>query len=217
MVPVDAPAAARTAAVTITPARAGSPQPALALARRLHDTVVQRLSGLAYLLAAEDGGMTAEARAHCRAEIGAALAELRETLQTAAGAGPGEAAEARTLDAELAAMWDRHPRVQIEWRDPSGVLAGGAPSVLAACLAEGLRNARKHAAPEHVRVTIARDGGLLTAVVANDGAGADGGGGTGMGLRLLGIEASLLGGVVESGADAREGWWRMTLILPVAP
>jgi signal transduction histidine kinase len=216
MVPVEAPALARPATAVVTPAHAAVRQPAVALARRVHDTVVQRLAALSYLLAAGDGGMTADEREHCRGEVGAALGELREALQLAEACEPASASESHTLDAALAAMWQAHPGVQVEWQDPDGVLAGGAPPVLTACLAEGIRNACKHADPAHVLVTIARDQELLTADVLNDGVGAGRGGGCSMGLRLLGIEASLLGGVVDSGADAREGWWRMRLILPGA-
>jgi hypothetical protein len=52
----------------------------LELARRLHDTVAQRLAGLSYLLSASEP--CPEALAFCRAEVDAALDELRDALTT---------------------------------------------------------------------------------------------------------------------------------------
>src|SRR4051812_24315547 len=46
----------------------------LELARRLHDTVAQRLAGLSYLLSMPERGQ-ADALARCRAEVDAALDE----------------------------------------------------------------------------------------------------------------------------------------------
>jgi two-component sensor histidine kinase len=66
-----------------------------------------------------------------------------------------------------------------------------------------------------VRVQVARSDGTFVLEVRNDGARPGSRGtGTGMGLRLVAVEALQRGGVVEFGLE--EGAeWRVRLVLPV--
>ncbi len=87
-------------------------------------------------------------------------------------------------------------------------------------LAEALRNAAKHAAPERVDVVVQHDGDTFSLEIRNDGVLADGasGPGAGMGLRLAAFEALQHGGFVEFGADkaSEPPGWRVRLVVPVA-
>jgi signal transduction histidine kinase len=195
---------------TGSPPAPGPPASALAFARQLHDTVVQRLAGLSLLLESERE-LGADGRSRCCHELDAALSELRLGLeQMVAGppdSGPG-------LQDEFAALAQEHPDAQIDCSQACALF--GDPTVRA-FLAEGLRNARKHARPTRVLVTLDRGEQTLMITLRNDGAGIRGRGGCGMGLRLLETEASLAGGLVDSAPDEEEGWWRLRLILPAAP
>ena len=75
-------------------------------------------------------------------------------------------------------------------------------------LAEGMRNARKHAHPDHVRVRARGEAGTLETSVINDGVR----GGhrertsrPGVGLQLAATEAALGGGALEYGAEGPDG------------
>ena len=104
------------------------------------------------------------------------------------------------LGLELAPGWER-VAVPPE-------LEGLAQSVLA----EAVRNARKHANPSRVRVTISREDEVWMLEVCNDGADRRTGR-TGMGLRLAALEALQAGGIVEFGGQ--DGTWRVRLAVPL--
>jgi signal transduction histidine kinase len=78
-----------------------------------------------------------------------------------------------------------------------------------------LQNIDKHARPSQVRVRVGRTDGTFVLEIRNDGVGLepDGARSTGMGLRLAGLEALQLGGVVEFGRE--NGEWRVRLVVPV--
>jgi two-component sensor histidine kinase len=80
-------------------------------------------------------------------------------------------------------------------------------------LAEGLRNAHKHAKPSSVRVRVGRLDGAFVVEVRNDGAQASSPRGAGMGLRLAAVEALQRGALVEFGPDG--GDWRLRLVVPL--
>ena len=81
-------------------------------------------------------------------------------------------------------------------------------------LAEALRNAHKHARPEHVSVIVAAADGAFTLEVRNDGAqSAPRGPGAGMGLKLAALDALQRGGVLEFG-PGEAGEWRVRLVVP---
>jgi two-component system sensor histidine kinase DesK len=212
MVALDHATGSFAGAKLAAPGAAGSRPIALELARRLHETVVQRLAGLSVVLGSEST-LDAVERRRCRSEVLAALDELRACLEETVGADqPVEAAA--TVDAELRELCAAHPAAHVDVSAARELLAADPDPLVASVLTEGLRNARKHASPSRVQVEIARDAETVVVVLRNDGVHAHGERGCGMGLRLLGVEASLSGALIDSCADEREGWWRLSLILP---
>ena len=81
-------------------------------------------------------------------------------------------------------------------------------------LAEAVRNARRHAHPTCIDVSLARLDDTLVLEVINDGAGEPGARGMGLGLRLASMDAAQYGGVVEFGRRD-PGQWRVRLVVPV--
>jgi len=183
----------------------------LELARRLHDTVAQRLAGLSYLLATSENGRV-ETVDRCRAEVDAALDELRDVL-TSVGAAPQRDARGGVL-AELRLLQTHHPGAAFDVPLPE-IMAVEPRSLVSAFLAEGLRNVRKHASPARVAVTVACDVDVVSIAIVTDGVRSRRGPSCGAGRRLLEVEASLCGGLVES-APAARGHWCQRLILPAA-
>lgn len=196
-------------AAALSPPSATPRQPALALARRLHDTVVQRLAGLSLVLGG-DQQLDELDRTRCRDEVLAALDELRDSLEEVLTGASGDAA---TFPEEHAAMSREHPRAAI---DCTAVLPLLDEPLVDAFLAEGLRNARKHARPRIVHVTVAGDEEVTEITLRNDGVARDGSRrrGCGVGVRLLETEASVAGCLVDGGPGTQEGWWTLRLIMP---
>lgn len=184
------------------------------LAREIHERVLQRLFGVSLVLSATTP-LTDEQRERCRTEMQEALADLRIALERPLGAISKETGT--TLRAELARI-GRETGLPIELRWERGVevppeLEGIAQSVLA----EALRNASKHAAPERVEVLVARDADTFSLEVRNDGVEGPGSAqSSGMGLRLAGFEALQHRGLVEFGPDESCGW-RVRLVMPLEP
>lgn len=186
-----------------------TPSIPLGVARYLHDTVVQRLSGLSFLLAADEEAVDVD---QIREEIAGALGELRVGLEESCSGGaepprPSMAGEIKKLmhdHAEARLAWDRDSLDDLRRHQP----------LVETTIAEGIRNAREHAAPTQVVIELDRGEEATTVTVRNDGVGELGGGGCGMGLRLLAMEASLAGGLIEANPDEEDGWWRLRLILP---
>jgi nitrate/nitrite-specific signal transduction histidine kinase len=186
--------------------------PGVQLARRLHDTVAQRLAGLSYALSAEQLSGE-EAVVLCRVEVEAALRELREALVSAPStpAFPGTAGdvakEIRQLRCDFPQLDLRCPLDEVLQNEPAGLVTS--------FLLEALRNVRKHANPTVLTVDVRHDVDVTTITVTNDGVGARRGPSCGAGRRLLEAEASLHGGLVDSCALG-SGRWQLRLILPVA-
>jgi signal transduction histidine kinase len=182
----------------------------VALARRLHDTVAQRLAGLSYLLAHGDDP-TADTLLRCRAEVNAALGELREALASVT-AGRRDGDDRAELETQLRAVRERFPDARV-MVDLTGVLEAQPSGLVRGFVAEALRNVCKHASPRVVTVAVQDDGDLLSVVVHNDGVRTCAGPSCGLGRRLLEVEASLCGGLVESTPLGGEEW-RQRLLLP---
>ena len=185
----------------------------IALAREIHERVVQRLFGISLVLGSERDLSDAE-RARCAEEMQAALADLREAL--AARSPPPHPQGGPRLADELRRL-GRHYEdlpLEVDWR-PGIEVPDGIDSLAQSVLAEALRNAQKHARPRRVSVEVDRTDGTFLLEIRNDGVSADSAGarGTGMGLRLAGLEALQLGGVVEFGAE--DGEWHVRLVVPV--
>jgi len=78
-------------------------------------------------------------------------------------------------------------------------------------VAEGVRNARKHADPTRVAVKASVESGYVWITVQNDGI-RPAAGDPGIGLRLLELDADQLGGSVTT--TRLEEKWEVTLTLP---
>jgi nitrate/nitrite-specific signal transduction histidine kinase len=193
---------------------AAAEMPAVApvqLARRLHDTVAQRLAGLSYALSAEQLSGE-EAVVLCRVEVEAALRELRDALVSApsAPALPGPGGDVAN---ELRRLRRDHPQLDLPCQLDE-VLQHEPAGLVSSFLLEALRNVRKHAKPTVLTVDVHHDVDVTTITVTNDGVGARRGPSCGAGRRLLEVEASLHGGLVDSCALGSDRW-QQRLILPV--
>ena len=182
------------------------------LAREVHESVIQRLFGI-QLVFSSQAELSPAARERIAAELQAALVDLRRALQRPLGRSAPETHT--TLLEEVA-------RLRREHRDLGLVLTRGSERVSVpraleplaqSVLAEAVRNAHKHARPTRVEVSLeCRDGALVLDVV-NDGV-TGRPRQTGMGLRLAGLEALQVGGIVEFG-EREPGWWRVRMAVPV--
>jgi signal transduction histidine kinase len=180
------------------------------LARELHERVVQRLFGVSLVLGA-DSELSDEARQRCADEIAAALADLREALSRPLA--PPTLDTGATLRGELARL-GRHYKdlpLELDWQEGVEVPEEVEP-LAQSVLAEGLRNAHKHARPSSVRVHVGRIDGTFVLEVRNDGARPETRG-AGMGLRLAAVEALQRGALVEFGPEG--GDWRLRLVVPL--
>ncbi len=80
--------------------------------------------------------------------------------------------------------------------------------------AEAVRNVRKHAHARAIRVRVARADGLVVLEVENDGvAGERHAAPPGVGLRIAGLEAMQVGGLLEFG-EREPGRWQVRLAVP---
>jgi signal transduction histidine kinase len=188
----------------------------IALARHIHERVIQRLFGVS-LVVGSGRELSAEERQRCAAEIQAALADLRATLsQPLAPALP--ATGTATLREELDRLGRHYGALELDvtWELDEPLPAELEP-LAQSVLAEALRNADRHATPASVRVRVGRVDGAFTLEVRNDGLRAQNGDdparAVGMGLRLAAFDALQRGGVVEFGPEGPE--WRVRLVLPL--
>jgi signal transduction histidine kinase len=207
-VPLAADAASASYAHGSVVPETRAPVRALAMAKRLHDTVAQRLAGLSLVLAADNRPFDTDERERCREEILAAMRELRAGLEDALD---GACTPLRSVEQEVEELRTACPGVRIEWSKKDGS-PDRSDALTDALVAEALRNARKHAQPSEVHIERTSDAETVTVTVRNDGVRA-GRTGCGIGLRLLEAEAAMAGGLVDSGPEDG-GWWRLSLILP---
>jgi signal transduction histidine kinase len=178
------------------------------VARDLHDTIGQTLSGLS--LAAAAGQLDQVRR--LADELGRELHEVAVRLRPTALDDIGLAAAARVL----ADDWARRTGVAIEFQ-AVGLGAGRLPAEVETALyrvvQEALTNAAKHAAARRVAVVIGRRAGTAVAVVEDDGAGFDPdvartpapGRRAGLGLAGMRERVGLLGGTVEVESQPGQG------------
>ncbi|MCW3014864.1 MAG: hypothetical protein JWO02_1956 [Solirubrobacterales bacterium] len=193
------------------------------LAREIHDGVVQRLFGVSLVLASGQA-MDAETQLRCAEEVQAALEELRTAVQRPLGR--AARVTASTLREEIghlrAAAAEEPDGPEITLNDPDDALStlpADGEALAQSVLVEAVRNARKHAKPTRIDVSLTLHEDALVLEVANDGvqAGANGRRAgapmTGMGLRLAAFEALQVGGVVEFG-KRDGGRWVVRLVVP---
>jgi signal transduction histidine kinase len=183
------------------------------LAREVHERVTQRLFGVSMALGVERP-LPDEDRERCRAEIEAALGDLREALIGSAGTSLMDLQEG-TLRSELERLGRQYKNLplKVDWGEDADVPEKLEPLAVSV-LNEALRNAEKHAQPSEVRVTIDAPDSAFILEVRNDGLPPDGESPSGsrMGLRLASYEALQRGGMLEFGRE--EDQWRIRLVLP---
>jgi len=197
---------------TFQQARARQLQERIDLAREVHEGVIQRLFGV-LLVVSSDAPLPADARERVSVELQAGLRDLRRALQRPLGR--SAPATRTTFTEELERLQATHPDLGIE-------LAPGSEDVAVprefeplaqSVLVETVRNARKHAVPTRVEVSLQRQDGAWVMEVCNDGVSARSRTVSGMGLRLAALEALQLGGLVEFG-QREPGIWRVRLAVP---
>jgi signal transduction histidine kinase len=181
---------------------------------------MQRLFGVSLALGAERELATSE-RLRCADEIQAALADLRDALSRSLA--PEARPTGTTLRGELEGLHRHYKELPLEvtWQPGIEVPADLEPLAVSV-LTEALRNADRHAKPRRVQVSVGAENGAFALEVRNDGASAvapaTAGGlglaGTGMGLRLVGLEAIQRGGMVEFGLEGPDEW-RVRLVVPL--
>ena len=191
------------------------------LAREMHDTLGHRLTVSAVQLEAAERLIAtrperaAEMVATVRAQVRAALTELRQTV----------AALRQPLESDLplenalrrlCADFQQATGLEVHLDLPASLPALSAPQRLTLYRAaqEGLTNAQKHAAAKRVWVRLAHRSGEVVLGVRDDGRGPQEGSESGFGLRGLRERASRLGGEVRFG-PAPEGGALLEVILPL--
>lgn len=192
------------------------------LAREIHDTIAQSLTGLV-MVAQRAGNRLAAvddpAAASARTDVGLieqmareALTEARGLVATLAPVAADGGLEA-ALD-RLGASFARETGVAVDVRCEVADLGRELEVVVLRCAQEGLANVRKHARAAHVRIGVdddARDAVVLT--VRDDGVGPGSQGGPdGFGLAGMRERAALVGGEFAFGpAEGGGALLRVTL------
>ena len=193
------------------------------LAREIHDGVVQRLFGVSLVLSSGQT-MDDETQLRCAEEVQTALEDLRTAVQRPLGR--AARVTASTLREEIghlrAAAQEDQDGPEITLHDPDDALStlpADGEALAQSVLVEAVRNARKHAKPTQIDVSLLVHDDALVLEVANDGvldapgARRPGAPMTGMGLRLAAFEALQVGGVVEFG-KRDGGRWVVRLVVP---
>jgi signal transduction histidine kinase len=180
------------------------------LAREIHDGVIQRLFGVSMAFSA-DQELTAEARGRIGEELNGALQDLRRALGRPLGrtSRPTQT----TLLAEVARLDDQHPELGIALTASEEVPAALEP-LAQSVLIEAIRNAKKHADPTVVDVSLRRIDRAFVMEICNDGVHGRPRPASGMGLRLAALEAIQAGGIIEFG-EREPGIWRVRLAVPL--
>jgi signal transduction histidine kinase len=185
----------------------------LDLARDVHERVVQRLFGVTLALGAP-GELTGQQRERCATELQAATEELRLAIQRPLARGAGREVET-TLRDEIARLAAEHADLElaVAWA-PDAELPPALEPLAQTVVAEAVRNARKHAQPTRIDVTVARTDGALSIAIVNDGVGPGAPAGAGVGLRLAAFEALEFGAAVDFGRTPPDRW-HVQLVLPI--
>ena len=194
------------------------------LAREIHDGLGHHLTVLNVQLQAaaklidRDPERAAGAIATCRDQAQAALDEVRRSV----AAMRPTPLDGRTLDqalAELVRDFDRRSPLEtcLELSGDPVVLSPAAAQTLYRAAQEGLTNAQKHAAAQHVTVSLRFGRASVALAVQDDGAGLAGeaGGEGGFGLAGLRERAEQLGGDFSAG-PRDGGGFALEMVLPLA-
>jgi signal transduction histidine kinase len=181
------------------------------LARDIHERVVQRVFGV--VMALQSGALLHEAdQRRAAAELGAALDDLREAMARPLAATPKLVTS--TLRDELVRLQQAAPEgaLEVRWQEDV-VVPGIFEPVTQSVLGEAIRNARRHATPDHIEVAVRGDADTVELEITNDGVGAAQRSGAGMGLRIAAFEALQHGASLTFGPAGAEHW-HVRLVLP---
>jgi signal transduction histidine kinase len=181
------------------------------LAREIHERVVQRVFGV--VMALQSGALLDEAdQRRAAAELGAALDDLRDAMGRPLA--PTARLVTSTLRAELVRLAENasNDRIDVRWQDGVTIPTVFEP-VTQSVLGEAIRNARRHATPEHIEIAVRGDADTVELEITNDGVGAAQRGGAGMGLRIAAFEALQHGASLTFGPTGAEHW-HVRLVLP---
>ncbi len=196
------------------------------LAREIHDTIAQDLTGLVMLTQRArrelDGGRVSAAGAQLELIEESARSALAETRALVASTGPVGLSTGGIADAleRLAERFSRETSVTV------GVEVAELPAlerdtevVLLRVAQEGLANVRKHAGAESAVIELAADDSIVTLTVRDDGSGFDAKSPTpGFGLGGMRDRLALVGGALTiSSAPGAGTELTATLPLSVAP
>lgn len=179
------------------------------LAREIHERVVQRIFGV--VMALQSGALLDEAdQVRAAAELGAALDDLRDAMARPLAATPR--LTTLTLRDELVRLAANAPEVDVRWQQDVVIPTIFEP-VTQSVLGEAIRNARRHAAPGRIDVSVRGDADTVELEITNDGVGPAQRGGAGMGLRISAFEALQHGASLTFGPTGPEHW-HVRLVLP---
>jgi signal transduction histidine kinase len=191
------------------------------LAREIHDTIAQDLTGLVMLAerAQRDLGtgnteQAAEQLAVLEETARSALAETRALVAATAAVGLTSAGIAEALE-RLADRFTRETGVPVGVEIEGNLLVGrDIEVVLLRSAQEGLANIRKHAQASTATIRVVEHDDTVTLSVTDDGVGFDPADGTGgFGLGGLRDRLALVGGTLEVASSSRGT--TLTAMLPI--
>lgn len=185
------------------------------LAREIHDTIAQSLTGLVMVaqrtsnrLASVEGAAAASARGDVELIEQMAREALTEARGLVASLAPVEA-EAGLPDAlrRLAAGFERETGVRVTVTADAASLGRELEVVLLRCAQEGLANVRKHARASHAGIAVEERGDTVVLTVRDDGVGPGDArpGEDGFGLAGMRDRVALVGGEFAFGPGERGG------------
>jgi signal transduction histidine kinase len=179
----------------------------ISLTREIHEQVIQRLFATMLVLGSDEP-LAESDRKRVHAELRAVLADLRGALDRSLA--PPEHETKTTLRRLLSRLTVQRPELAVAW--PAELeLPQDLESLFQSALSEALRNIDKHARPTRIAVSLAFEDEAFVLEVTNDGVLHAGSEDSGLGLRLISLEALQHGGVVEFG-PVRANEWRVRLV-----
>jgi len=191
------------------------------LAREIHDTIAQDLTGLVLLTQRTrrellSGSPTVgETLDLLEDSARSALAETRSLVAASAPVGLAEGGIRAALD-RLAVRFGRETDIAVNVVGETPPLDRDTEVVLLRCAQEGLANVRKHSAARHAALELGFDDASVTLIVRDDGGGFDpAAAGDGFGLSGMRDRLTLVGGTLSIDSAPGEGT-SLTATLPRA-
>lgn len=178
------------------------------LTQDIHERVVQRLFGLTLAVGSGER-LTEDQLGVVHDELGEAIADLRAALGRPIG--ERRPPPARPFAELLERRAERTPALRVASTKQVAV-PERLERLACAVLIEALRNCEKHASPSAIDVRVATSAEAFELEIVNDGA-APAAGGSGLGLRMLALEALQDEALVEFG-PLPEARWRVRLVGP---